>query len=54
MKDKICECGRKLKVFFHNCPNDNNYNEIYGCPYCDDKCGYCIKRMDNLNDTFNY
>lgn len=36
-------CGRKLKHFMHNCSGTINYVEIYGCPYCDDNCGFCTE-----------
>ena len=36
-----CEnCGRIKKSFMHNC-DSSNYDEIYGCPKCDDKCAFC-------------
>jgi len=37
-----CEkCGRKMKAFMHNCPSSSNYEPKFGCPYCDDICGFC-------------
>ena len=41
MECKLCD--RKLTRFMHNCPNTSNYVEIEGCPFCDDKCGFCIE-----------
>jgi DNA-binding protein Fis len=38
---EYCEnCGRELKYFFHNC-DGQDYNELYGCPVCDDCCPFC-------------
>ena len=36
-----CSCGNKLRSFMHNCPNSSNHDENYGCPECDDHCGFC-------------
>jgi len=41
MKDLECECGEIKKTFMHNCPNTSTYDEIFGCPKCDDECGFC-------------
>lgn len=39
---RLCDCGRQLKSFVHNCPNSSNMPEIVGCPVCDDSCPECI------------
>lgn len=40
---QLCpNCGRKIKVFIHNCPNSATYDEYTGCPVCDDFCGLCL------------
>lgn len=38
---EYCECGEELKHFIHNCSGSSNMPEIYGCPVCDDTCGFC-------------
>lgn len=40
--EKCPECGRVLEYFYHNCPETKCYEEIYGCPLCDDICGCCL------------
>lgn len=35
------ECGEDFEWFMHNCDGGNDYNEIHGCPSCDDNCGFC-------------
>lgn len=35
------ECGDDFEWFMHNCDGGNDYNEIHGCPSCDDNCGFC-------------
>ena len=37
--NKVCSCGRKKKVFIHGCKN--TCREVFGCPECDDHCGFC-------------
>lgn len=39
--DRCDFCGTKLKRFMHNCPKSKNLVEIYGCPKCEDECGFC-------------
>jgi hypothetical protein len=41
MKTKCNQCGNEKKNFMHNCPNQVEYTEIFGCPVCDDDCGHC-------------
>lgn len=36
-----CDCGKCKKNFMHNCSGSSNMTEIYGCPECDDHCGFC-------------
>ena len=38
-RDYCLECGSDYRTFMHNC--DAVYEEFYGCPCCDDKCGSC-------------
>lgn len=38
---KRCECGQFKKSFVHNCSGSSNMPEIFGCPKCDDNCGFC-------------
>jgi hypothetical protein len=38
---EVCDCGRAKKSFMHNCSGTSTMNEVYGCPKCDDKCGFC-------------
>lgn len=45
-----CECGLKKKNFMHNCSGQSDYNEIYGCPVCDDKCGFCPEDENAKNN----
>lgn len=44
-EDAVCpKCEtEKIKDFMHNCPGTSNYEEIHGCPACDDVCGHCAK-----------
>ena len=36
MNKEYCDkCGRELVNFIYN---NNNYDETYGCPVCDDTC----------------
>ena len=46
---KCEECGREIKHFVHNC--NINLIEIYGCPYCDDKCAFCNHESEKLSDN---
>ena len=40
--EDLCEiCNTPKKVFMHNCPESSTMDEVYGCPKCDDKCGFC-------------
>lgn len=41
-KEYCDECGNELKNFMHNCNGTSIYDEIYGCPKCDDNCGECL------------
>lgn len=44
-EDEYCECcGEEMKNFMHNCPESSDMPEIYGCPTCDDKCGFCSSK----------
>lgn len=36
-----CDCGKLKKSFVHNCNGSSNMPEIFGCPKCDDTCGFC-------------
>lgn len=36
-----CDCGRIKKTFMHNCSGSSNMPEFFGCPECDDRCGFC-------------
>ncbi len=36
-----CECGTIKKHFVHNCSGSSNMPEVFGCPKCDDTCGFC-------------
>ena len=27
--------------FMHNCQSNNQYDEMHGCPSCDDQCIFC-------------
>ena len=38
---KKCDCGRAIKHFMHNCPNSHDMTEVFGCPKCNDECGFC-------------
>ena len=38
-RDYCLECSRDYQTFMHNC--DAVYEEFYGCPCCDDRCGSC-------------
>lgn len=46
-KDICEECGLEKRTFMHNCPGQSNYNEVYGCPMCDDKCSFCKGEDEN-------
>ena len=39
-KEKCENCGRKKKTFIHTCESTTML-EVYGCPECDDHCGFC-------------
>jgi hypothetical protein len=40
--DNSCEeCGREKHWFIHNCQSNNQYDEMHGCPSCDDQCIFC-------------
>jgi len=38
---EYCECGEEKRNFMHNCSGTSNYEEYFGCPICDDHCGFC-------------
>ena len=44
--NRCLECGRKKRNFIHSCPVSHTIQEIYGCPFCDDVCGFCIEDAD--------
>lgn len=35
------ECGEEKEWFMHNCQSNHQYDEIHGCPHCDDRCIFC-------------
>ena len=35
------ECGKDFEWFMHNCDRTIEYNEVHGCPSCDDHCDLC-------------
>lgn len=35
------ECGKDFEWFMHNCARTIEYNEVHGCPSCDDHCDLC-------------
>jgi len=35
------ECGEEKGWFMHNCQSNNQYDEMHGCPSCDDQCIFC-------------
>lgn len=35
------ECGKDFEWFMHNCARSIEYNEVHGCPTCDDHCDLC-------------
>ena len=40
-KEYCLECGKEKRTFMHNCNGTSNMEEKYGCPICDDVCGFC-------------
>lgn len=41
-EEERCDgCGNEKRTFMHNCSGSLNMLEIYGCPKCDDTCGFC-------------
>jgi len=41
-KENECEeCGEEKEWFMHNCQSNNQYDEMHGCPSCDDQCIFC-------------
>ena len=35
------ECGNNYEWFMHNCQSNHQYDEMHGCPSCDDQCIFC-------------
>ena len=35
------ECGREKRWFIHSCQSNNQYDEMRGCPSCDNQCIFC-------------
>ena len=35
------ECGGKLRNFLHTCVGQKELTPVFGCPVCDDRCGFC-------------
>jgi len=41
-KEVSCEnCGSDVYWFMHSCQSNNQYDEMHGCPSCDDYCIFC-------------
>ena len=52
MGEKLCSCGREMKLFIHNCNGSSNMPEIFGCPKHDDFCAFCLNDDEEMkNET---